>query len=192
MPPMQLVIDIFFLIAIIAIAFMGFNFGIIKVATVILGMYIGMQIAALFYPIFGGLTANQSSASSIYTNQIVWFFILWVVWSIIFSLVGFSFTNSIVLPKRLGNVDQLGGLALGLFAGIFGLLIVGFVLKNTMVLFWYGSGRPGNWLGSLVTGFDNSIIFGVFRTLKVVYLNILSPWLPANKIPVFFETTEFN
>ncbi len=176
---------------ILTFGFMGFNMGLVKVGTGIIAMWGGIQIAAIFYEIFANLTATPGSQTSLDTNQIVWFFALWVVWSIILTIVVWSFTRSIEIPVRLGNLNQLGGLALGMFAGIFGLFVVAFVFRNTAGLLWLSSGRPDNWLQALVQGFDKSIIFGVLKALKLVYFNILSPWLPVAKIPVFRDAPLF-
>jgi uncharacterized membrane protein required for colicin V production len=176
---------------ILGVGFMGFNLGLVKIGSGIIGMYGGIQVAALFYEIFANLTATPGSQSSIDTNQILWFFGLWVAWSIIFTLVAWSFTQSIVIPVRLGNLNQLVGLALGMFAGIFGLFVVAFVLRNTFTVIWLSSGRPDNWMHGIVTGFDKSVVFGILKALKVVYLNILSPWLPVAKIPVFRDAPLF-
>lgn len=113
---MGLIIDFILLLVILIIAFMGFNMGLVKVGAGIVGMYLGIQIATFFYVVFADLTATAGNATSRATNQIVWFFTLWVVWSIVFTLILWSFTKTIYIPKRLANLDQLGGLALGMFA----------------------------------------------------------------------------
>ncbi len=179
------IVDVFLFLILLVLLYMSFSNGVLKVATVIIGMYGGLQVAALFYQIFGDLTANKGDPNSITTNQIIWFFALWVVWSIIFTLVAWSFIGTIRLPKWANNFDQLGGLVLGLFASVFGMLIVGFVFKNTITMIWYGSGRPNNWLGFLKTSFEGSLLMGIFDAIKVLYLNILSPWLPSKDLPVF-------
>jgi uncharacterized membrane protein required for colicin V production len=92
-------IDIVLFLFLIAIVYMCFTTGLIRVASVMLGMYLGMQVAALFYTTFAGLTADNSNAASIETNQIIWFGALWVVWSIIFCLMIINFTKEYSLPK---------------------------------------------------------------------------------------------
>jgi uncharacterized membrane protein required for colicin V production len=182
---LSLVLDGFFLLVILIIAFMGFSMGLVKIGTAILGMYLGVQIAAIFYTTFASLTTTPGSSSSKATNEIVWFFALWVVWSVIFTLIVWSFSKTLIVPKRLANLDQLGGLVLGMFAGIFGLFVLAFVFKNTVYLIWFGSGRPNNWIKSILDGFDTSVIFNILRSIRFVYLNILSPWLPVNQMPIF-------
>ena len=178
-------VDIILLILLLGLLYIGFASGTLKVLAIILGMYGGLQVAALFYTIFGSLTANQSDSASVITNQIIWFFALWIIWSIIFSLVAWSFLGTITLPKWLRNVDQLGGLVLGVFAAVFAMLIFGFVFKNTITMIWYGSGAPNNWLLTVKNAFDNSLLMSIFKSVKVLYVNILSPWLPGNNLPVF-------
>lgn len=180
-------VDILLLFVLVGIIFLCFTKGLIKVASVMLGMYLGLQVAALFYKLFGGLTAEAGNESSIRTNQVIWFGILWVVWSIIFSLVVLSFTKSYRMPEKWGNIDQLGGLALGLFAGIFGVLVMSYVIRNTIALAWVAAGKPNNYLYGIKSGFDGSLLMGVFQSLKFVFLNVLSPWLPGNELPVFID-----
>lgn len=178
-------IDIVLFFILLIMLYMSFSQGILKVLTVTVGMYLGLQVAALFYQIFGDITSNKNDLSSIRTNQMVWFFALFVVWSIIFSLVAWSVIGTFNLPNWAKNLDQLGGLGLGIFASIFALFVVGFVFKNTITMMWYGAGTPSNWMFSLKQGFDNSVLMVIFNQLKVVYLNILSPWLPNNDLPMF-------
>ncbi|MEI7556067.1 CvpA family protein [Candidatus Chlorohelix sp.] len=189
---MGLVIDFILLLVILLIAFMGFNMGLVKIGTGIFGMYLGIQIATYFYSVFAGLTATASNPTSVATNQIVWFFTLWIVWSIIFTLILWSFTKTIYIPKRLASLDQLGGLTLGMFAGIFGLFVIAFVVRNMVMIVWLSTGQPNNYSNSILEGFNNSIIFGILRSLRYVYLNILSPWLPVSQIPVFKDNPLFG
>lgn len=181
--------DIILLLALIGIIFACFSAGLIRVTSILLGMYLGLQVAALFYKIFAGLTAEAGNKASEQTNQVIWFGILWVVWSIIFSLIVISFTKEYQLPKtkRWGNIDQVGGLVVGIFAGIFGVLIISYVVRNTVTLAWFAAGRPNNYLYAILSGFQGSLLMGVFKAMKVVFLNFLSPWLPSGEIPVFSE-----
>jgi hypothetical protein len=103
-------------------------------------------------------------------------------------LIVISFTKEYALPKtkKWGNIDQVGGLILGIFAGIFGILIVAYVVRNTVILAWIAAQRPHNYLESIKMAFDSSLLMGVFKTLKFIFLNVLSPWLPSG-IPVFTD-----
>ncbi len=177
-------IDFILFFILIGIVFLCFSTGLIRVASVILGMYLGLQVAALFFKIFATITAEAGNPASIQTNQVIWFGILWVVWSIIFSLVVISFTKEYTLQKRWGNLDQIGGLVLGIFAGVFGILIISYVIRNTITLAWVAAGKPNNYLFAIKSGFDGSLLMSVFNTLKVVFINALSPWLP-NDFPIF-------
>jgi uncharacterized membrane protein required for colicin V production len=178
-------IDVLLLLILVAIIFLCFSKGLIKVSSVLLGMYLGLQVAALFYKLFGALTAEAGNDASIRTNQVIWFGILWVVWSIIFSLVVMSFTKEYRMPEKWGNLDQIGGLVVGLLVGIFGVLVMAYVIRNTVTLAWIAAGRPSNYLYAIKSGFDTSILMGVFNSIKVLFLNVLSPWLPSGEIPVF-------
>jgi uncharacterized membrane protein required for colicin V production len=182
---MNIVVDGILFFFLLFLLYLSFSQGFLKVLTVVIGMYLGMQVAALAYKLFANLTTDQAKPGSATTNQIIWFFILWVVWSIIFSLVAWSFLGTIQLPKWARNFDQLLGLALGVFAAVFAILIISFVFKNTIIMMWYGSGAPDNWLKALKDGFEQSALIKLFNILKVVYLNILSPWLPSGDLPVF-------
>ncbi|MEI6043380.1 MAG: CvpA family protein [Chloroflexota bacterium] len=181
-------IDIILFIFLIIIVYICFSTGLIRVASVMLGMYLGLQVAALFYKIFANITSDGSAASTM-TNQVIWFGILWLVWSIILSLVVISFTKEYSLPKtkKWGNIDQVGGLVLGIFAGVFGILVVSYVVRNTVTMAWAAAQYPHNYMEGIVYGFDGSLLMSIFRTLKVVFLNVLSPWLPSNEIPVFTD-----
>ncbi len=179
-------VDIILFLLLVGIIFICFSVGLIRVASVLFGMYLGLQVAAIFYRLFGGLTSDKGSASSIQTNEIIWFGILWVVATIILALVVISFTKSYSLPEKWGNIDQVGGLALGIIAGVFGILIIAFVVRNTLNLAWIAAGRPNNYLYAIVSGFQGSLLMNVFKGLKVLFLNVLSPWIPGD-IPIFNE-----
>lgn len=178
-------IDVLLLIGMMALMYVCFVKGILKVITVLIGMYGGLQVAAVFYKIFGDLTADKTNPNSITTNQVVWFFGLFVAWSIIFSLVAWSFIRHISLPKWAISLDQIGGIVIGAFAVIFAFMIFGYVFKNIATLLWYGSGRPSNWLLTVVQAFDDSLLMKLFGAFRGLYVNILSPWLPARDLPVF-------
>ncbi len=178
-------VDILIFLGMMVLLYLCFTNGILKVLTVLIGMYAGLQVAAIFYKIFADLTAEKANPNSITTNQIVWFFGLWIAWSIIFTLVAWSFIKHLQLPKWAVSLDQLGGLVLGFFATVFAMMILGYVFKNVTTLLWYGSGRPTNWLLTVKDGFDNSFFMKLFNTFKTLYLNVLSPWLPARDLPVF-------
>ncbi len=185
---MAIAVDFVLFLFLLFLLYLSFASGVLKVLTVLIGMYLGLQIAALSYKIFAELTADKSKVGSGTTSQIIWFFILWVVFSIIFSLVVWSFLGTVRLPKWATNLDQLLGLGLGVLASVFAILVLGFVMKNTITMLWYGSGTPDNWLKAIKDGFEGSILIKIFNSIKVVYLNVLSPWLPSNDLPVFKET----
>ena len=178
-------VDVFLLLGMMALLYLCFVKGILKVVTVLLGMYAGLQVAAIFYKIFADITAEKANPNSITTNQVVWFFGLWVAWSIIFSLVAWSFIRHLDLPKWAMNLDQIGGIVIGLLAVIFFFTIFGYVFKNIATLLWYGSGRPNNWLFTIKEAWDNSFFMKLFAAFKALYVEILSPWLPARDLPVF-------
>lgn len=178
-------VDIFLFLGMMALLYICFVNGILKVVTVLLGMYAGLQVGAVFYKIFADITADKGNPNSVVTNQVVWFFALWIVWSIIFTLVAWSFIRHIQLPKWAINLDQIGGLVIGVFTVIFFFTIFGYVFKNIATLLWYGSGKPDNWLFAVKSGFDNSFFMKLFGTFKALFVEILSPWLPSRDLPVF-------
>src|SRR5215210_6417134 len=100
-------IDVFLFLFLIYLLYISFTNGVLKVITVLLGMYGGLQVAALFQDLFANLTARGGDVNSITTNRIVWFFILFIFWSIIFSLVAWSFIGKLQLPKIVLSIDQL-------------------------------------------------------------------------------------
>ena len=179
-------VDIVLFLMLLVMVYIGFSAGLLKVLTVIIGMYGGFQVAALFYTIFANITATPGDPNSALTSQIVWFFVLWLVWSIIFTLVAWSFIGTITLPKWLSNIELLGGLILGLLAAVFAMSIFGIVMRNVVIMTWYGSGQPaGNWLDTLRLAFKNSFLISLFNSIRYVYLNLMSPWLPANTQSIF-------
>lgn len=181
-------IDVLLLLGMMSLLYVCFAKGILKVITVLIGMYAGLQVAAVFYKLFADLTADKTNPNSIVTNQVVWFFGLFIAWSIIFALVAWSFIRHFDLPKWAVSLDQVGGIVIGLLAVIFAFTIFGYVFKNIATLLWYGAGRPSNWLFTVVQAFDNSLLMKLFSAFKVLYLNILSPWLPAKDLPIFSDT----
>lgn len=181
---MNFVIDFILFAFLLVLLYLSFNNGVLKVATVLVGMYAGLQIAGLFYTTFASLTSDGKDADAAVTSQIVWFFALWAVFSIVFSLIAWSFIGTIELPQWMKNFDQLLGLGLGILASLFALVVLGYVFKNTITIMWYGSGRPDNWMAGVKNGFDKSAVISVLNIFKGLFLNVLSPWLPRD-VPVF-------
>ncbi len=179
-------LDIILFLILVGIVYTSFSLGLIRVASILIGMYVGVQVAASLYRLFAYSTADTANAASVQTNEVVWFGLLWVVWSIIASLIIISFSKHYSLPKKWGNLDQIGGLALGVMAGVFGVLILSFVIRNTLNLVWSAAGRPDNYLFSVVSAFQGSLLMGIFKSLKVIFINVLSPWIPGS-IPVFSD-----
>lgn len=181
---MNIVIDFVLFLFLLFLLYMSFTNGFLKVLTVLIGMYIGLQIAGIFYTVFASLTSDPKAADSALTSQVVWFFVLWVIFSIIFTLVAWSFIGTLDLPRWMKNFDQLLGLGLGVFASVFALVVLGYVFKSTITIMWYGSGRPDNWLAGVKSGFDRSVLISVLNIFKGLFLNVMSPWLPRD-LPVF-------
>jgi hypothetical protein len=176
--------DILLLIVLFAMIFWCFVLGTMKVLTMILGMYFGLQVSALTYGLFASLTADPKP-DSIFTHQTMWFGVLWLLWAILFSLILWQFVRSIQLPKGLANLDQIGGLILGTFAAIFVVMIVGLVFKQIFAIVAATSQGRNEFFNLMRDQFNNSIIIQVVGILRVVYFNILSPWLPVNQLPLF-------
>ncbi len=182
-------VDLLLLFLFLMVIFIGFSVGLIRMLCVVIGMYVGVNIAALTYVAFAGLTAEKGDAVSQKTAEIVWFGVVWVVSSIIFTLVAFSFLRYIVLPGWLRSIEQLTGLVAGMFVGIFGLLVVGYVFQNSLALALASSHCDGGLTRFFAVGFRDSLLMHVFNAVKVVLLDTLSPWLPTNKIPVFADNS---
>jgi Colicin V production protein len=176
--------DLFLLIILFAMIFWCFVLGTMKVLTMILGMYFGLQVAALTYGIFASLTADKTSAS-LFAHQNVWFGVLWLLWAVLFGLILWQFIKSVELPKGLANLDQIGGLILGAFAALFVVMVVGLVFKQVFAIVVAGSQGRNEFFNLMSEQFNNSIVIQVVNTLKVVFFNILSPWLPVNQLPLF-------
>lgn len=180
-------VDLLLLFLFLMVIFIGFSVGLIRMVCVVIGMYVGVNIAALTYVAFAGLTAEKGNPVSQATAEVVWFGVVWVVSSIIFTLVAFSFLRYIVLPGWLRNIEQLTGLVAGMFVGIFGLLVIGYVFQNSLALALASSQCSGGPTRFFASGFQNSLLMHVFNGVKVVLLDTLSPWLPTNRMPVFAD-----
>jgi hypothetical protein len=178
--------DIFLLIILFVMIFVCFTLGTMKVLTILLGMYGGLQVAAFTYSFFANLTANPKNGDSVDAHQTVWFGVLWLLWAVLLGLILWQFVKSIVLPKAIANLDQIGGLFLGIFVAIFVVMIVGLVFKQVFFIVALSSGGGGSGFFNLVSDqFQNSIVMRVVDIVRVVYFNILSPWLPVNQLPLF-------
>lgn len=178
-------IDILLLFILLGIVYVGFNIGLIKMASILLGMYIGLQVAAFLYIPFGNLTGGTVSSED------VWFGVLWAAWSAIATLIILSFTRHIALPESLANIEQVLGMAFGLLVGVFGLLVLGFVFQNTITLGLATSGCGSGTLKFFAGQFNGSLLMHIFSSVKVVLLNYMSPWLPSNNLPVFQDNSAY-
>ena len=182
-------IDFLLLFIWLGIIFLGFSVGIIKMGCALIGMYIGVNIAALVYQPFASLTVKPGADPSV--GYVVWFGVAWIVSSIVFTLIALSFLGPLELPRWMKGFEQLAGLASGLVVGIFGLLVFGFVIQNTLALALASSQCQGGFVKFFAQNFTDSLLMHIFGAVKDVLINALSPFLKngSSAIPVFQDNS---
>jgi membrane protein required for colicin V production len=177
-------IDILFIVLFVTSLAVGFFQGMIRLAVLLLALYLSMVLASLYYTAMGEWLAHNFGAQR-YVGQYVGFALVLFFGFLLLSAAGIYTFRYARLPGRLEYVDRVGGVVLGMVLGTFFIGTFAALLFNLMIA---RGGSSINFplmraLGSAVSG---STLLNYFSTtlLPMVY-TILGPVLPEGARLIF-------
>jgi uncharacterized membrane protein required for colicin V production len=175
-----------FYFAVVLLSFMG---GFDKVASTLIGMYIGVVVAAKSYRILAeNLLSKLFPSMATYTGELVAFLLVIAFVSIAVSV---ALSRNWMIKRLAARLGVLNNLA-GAFAGILlafvscvltGLLLVVFlhVMNATGEL---GAGPP---FSDLQTLLSDSVLMPVFARLVPIVSALIMPWFPSGMPPLLLS-----
>jgi membrane protein required for colicin V production len=119
------ILDLFLLLLLSVLAAMGLRSGLIHESVTFVGLVVGLVVAGLFHEPFGVLFVPWLHTRGM-SNLAAFLVILVVIWGLML-LLG-ALLRSLLEGIRLGWLDNLGGMLLGLVKGLFLAQIVVLVL----------------------------------------------------------------
>jgi uncharacterized membrane protein required for colicin V production len=175
-----------FFFAVVLLSFMG---GFDKVASTLVGMYVGVVVAAKTYRVVAeNLLAKLFPAMATYTGELVAFLLLVAFVSIALSIALSRNWMIKRLAARMGVLNNLAGGIAGIVLAfvsciLTGLLLVVFlhVMNATGEL---GAGPPFSDLQALLS---DSVLMPVFARLVPLVAAMVTPWFPSGMPPLLLS-----
>jgi uncharacterized membrane protein required for colicin V production len=178
------VIDIVFLVLFIVSLAVGFFQGMIRLAVLLVAMYLSLVLASLYYAAVGQWLVTTFQTQP-YIGKYVGFVIVFFFGFLLLAVAGLYTFRYAHMPGGLRYLDHIGGVLLGMLLGAFFIGTFAAVLYNLMVA---RNARAIDFplMGWLGDGVNNSFLVRYFagNLLTMVY-TILDPVLPDGAKLIF-------
>ena len=177
-----------FLIIVTFLAIIGFGFfnGITRVTSAILSLYFGAIFAAAFYRPLTTVARKHLVTMGLQTGQLVFFLLLFFVFSAIFTIIVSRWLGEVRLPRRVQIFDNIGGAALGIIVSGLAMTLAAMLLAITLqalnqtLVF---SGRDAV-LNTVRNQIDGSTLVPFFLRMAPFFVRLLAPWFPGGLPPI--------
>lgn len=123
------VIDIVLTLCFLVIIGFGFFGGVIRLAFVLLSLYLALVVGGLFYVPLGVVLAQRVVALTSLTAQLVAFMLLVAGGGTALAISFFKTFPTARLPRALAGLDQMGGAAVGVLAATLACVVLTVVMN---------------------------------------------------------------
>ena len=181
-------LDVLLVLIIIGFAFLGFTRGAVKLFIIMVGIYVGFVVASIYYLPVGTLIQTTFSLKLARVGEIIAFFLLNVVVSILLVVLLFQFFGHLEVRGRMGAcIDRPVGMLLGFLTGILLTAILVILLEVPYQFnqdLQLGSDAP--FLKVFNEWYNTSNLAQLFVDRKDLLLNSVAPLLGGH-IPLILQ-----
>jgi len=156
-------LDIIFIIIILFFSFNGLRKGLVKVVGGILGIFVGIYFAGLFYLQFSEWLQTVTQIFGSMEANIVSFIVVFIIVNRVFALIIFLLDRIVRIPI-INSINKILGGALGFLQGALIVTLIVTIFTN---------------LGSFV-GADNIISKSLIAPYSEKVITIIRPFLPQD------------
>ncbi len=178
--------DFLIILMFLAIIGVGFLNGVSRVSSAIVAIYFAAVFAAAVYRPMTEFAQRYLTTMGAVTGQLVFFLLLFFLFSVGFTMILSSWLGGIRLPRRIEIADNVGGAALGVIVSGLAMTLAAMlltimvqVLNQTLVF----SGRVAV-LGFIRGEIDHSTLVPIFLDMAPFFTRLLAPWFPGGLPPI--------
>jgi uncharacterized membrane protein required for colicin V production len=174
-------LDFLIIVTFLGIIGAGFFGGVTRVTSAIIALYFGAVFAAAFYDPLADFGREHLTTMTVQTGQLVFFLILFFVFSALMTAVVSRWLGDVSLPRRFQVFDNIGGAALGVIVSGLAMTMAAMLLAITLqalnqtLVF---SGRDAM-LSSARDQIDGSTLVPIFLRMAPFFARLISPWFPG-------------
>ena len=178
--------DFLIIVTFLAIIGLGFFNGITRVTSAIIAFYFGAVFAAAFYRTVAEFARQYVVTMGLQTGYLVFFLLLFFLFSIAFTIIISRWLGEVRLPRRLEILDNIGGAALGVIVSGLAMTLAAMLLAITLqalnqTLAFAGSDAL---LGFFRNQIDRSTLVPIFLRMAPFFARLLSFWFPGGLPPI--------
>ncbi|MBA2755780.1 MAG: CvpA family protein [Chloroflexota bacterium] len=177
--------DIVILISFMALVGAGFFNGVTRLSAAIVAVYFGAILAAVFYRPLTTAAIDVMPSIGRVTGELVVFFMLFLGFSVAFTVAMARWLGGMRLPRRLRILDNIGGALLGIVVAGLALTVTSMLLAITLQVMNQvvssGSSPAANLLDGGIRG---SALVPVFLRLAPFFVQAIAPWFPGGVPPI--------
>ena len=158
----------------------GFFMGISRVTAGIVAIYFAAIVSATFYLSIASSLENVASAMNPSTAELLAFVFLFILMTILFTLMITHSLKTSNLAGRFAILDNVGGATLGIvIAGVAMALAITVTTLLLQVLASTTSGSQDGMLGAVQSQVSGSALVPVFQKLLPLLTSSIRPWFPG-------------
>jgi len=184
-------LDIAILVVFMAIIGAGFFGGVTRITAAVFAIYFGAIAAATFYRPVAEFARDQVPMG-VRTSWLIFFTLLFVAFSVIFTVVFARWLGDLQLPRRIAILDNIAGAALGLVVSGLALTVAAMVLwvmlqaMNQVAL----GTSDGPALGMVRGAIEGSKLVPIFLRMAPFFTRVMAPWFPGGLPPILSSVPE--
>ncbi|MER3438979.1 MAG: hypothetical protein C4346_16075 [Chloroflexota bacterium] len=178
--------DMFIIIAFLAIIGLGFFNGVTRVTAALIAIYFGAVFAAAFYRPLTNVVRSHVVTMGRETGYLVFFLLLLFLFSSAFTVIISRWLSDFRLPRRVEILDNIGGAALGVVVSGLATTLAAMLLAITLQALnqtFDVAGRDAV-VGFVRNQIDGSTLVPIFLDLAPFFTKLLAPWFPGGLPPI--------
>jgi len=164
---------------------LGFFNGISRVTASIIAIYFGAIVSAAFYRGITDFVRTELISVGTRTGQLTIFGLVFLVFSILLTVVLSRWLGDVKLPRRITILDNIGGAALGIVVSGLAMTLAALVLTIMLqAINHVATGGSGPLLETLQDQVRSSSLVPMFLRMAPFFMRSLSPWFPGGLPPI--------
>lgn len=175
-------IDIFFALLFLAIVIYGFFGGVVRLTMILIGLYLSVVVAGLFYVPVGRVVSSNLRDIEPFTGQLLAFILLTLFGTLAIALTLIKTFVTVRIPNIFASVDQIGGATVGLILSLFTVTIVSVIFRVYFNLILTAASNGFSVTPVMLTlALHNktSFLVAFFAQLTIPIYALIAPWFPG-------------
>ena len=182
------VMDVLIVVMFVAIASFGFFYGIVRMSSTMVALYLAVVISATFYQRLGDLIRRGIDSIGVGAAYFIAFVVLFIGATVLFSFVIVTTIRPTAQRRRFAILDNLGGATVSV---VIAFVAITMALAITVIMIQAAAVASGDsssgGMAFVRRQMDASTLAPMFLRLLPILTAFVRPWFPGGLPPILTE-----